>query len=106
LTKSVHFLLTIYTAGYFGDNLIINTVISQTPDVNGKKTALIHELGHILGFKHTDEFADNTSIFNSAVVCDDYYLSSSFMYGGMTYNQVFNGFSSCDKQNLQYYWGY
>ncbi|MCY1660902.1 M57 family metalloprotease [Chryseobacterium sp. SL1] len=92
--------------GYFGERIRINLFPQYFADVNGKITALVHELGHIVGFHHTDEFANNTSVFNTAVTCNEGWLGDSFMYGSIPYDKIFVDFSSCDKQNLKYYWGY
>ncbi|AKH33108.1 Dual-action HEIGH metallo-peptidase [candidate division SR1 bacterium Aalborg_AAW-1] len=98
--------LTPGTPGYFGEIMEINTSSSPHPDVNGKITVLVHELGHAVGFMHTDEAANGVNIFNTAVTCNEYSDNNSFMYNGSYYNQIFTDFSTCDKQNLQYYWGY
>lgn len=98
--------LTPGTPGYFGELLEINSMSSPHPDVNGKVTISIHELGHILGFIHTEEFPDGVNTFNTIPTCNESWLGNSFMYGGNYYNQIFTDFSTCDKQNLQYYWGY
>lgn len=95
------------TPGYFGEKLEINTnKADPQADVNGKITVLVHELGHIVGLDHTDEFPDNVNTFNTIPTCDESSLSNSFMYAASAYNQVFIDFSDCDKENLQYYWGY
>lgn len=98
--------LTPGTPGYFGELLEINSMSSPHPDVNGKVAISIHELGHILGFIHTEEFPDGINTFNAIPTCNESWLGNSFMYGGNYYNQIFTDFSTCDKQNLQYYWGY
>ena len=95
------------TAGYFGEKLEINTQKSSPQaDTNGKIAILVHEIGHVIGFKHTNDFANNVSVFNTPILCSNSWIGDSFMYGGNSYNQIFNDFNSCDKQNLQYYWGY
>lgn len=76
------------------------------PDINGKKFTMIHELGHAIGLMHTEDAANNSNIFNSAVTCNESNNVNSFMYGSGSSTQLFTDFSTCDKQNLQYYWGY
>lgn len=93
------------TSGYFGERLRINLIPGYIADVNGKVKALVHELGHIVGFMHTDAIADSNNI-NTAITCNESNNANSFMFSQMNQNDVFTDFSSCDKQNLTYYWGY
>ena len=93
-------------AGYFSEYMFINSHSSNTPDLNGKKFTMIHELGHVIGLMHTESSPNSSTIFNTAVTCNETNNSNSFMYGSGSSTKLFTGFSSCDKQNLQYYWGY
>lgn len=92
--------------GYFSEYIYINTASTNTPNVNGKKYTLIHELGHAIGLAHTDLAANSTSVFETPITCNESSNSNSFMFSGASYNTTFSDFSVCDKQNLKYYWGY
>lgn len=101
---------SIKSPGYFSERIYINKGSANTPDVNAKKYILIHELGHAIGMKHTnlDPNKDilGVNIFNTPIACDESNDANSFMYSKCTSTTQFNSFSSCDKQNLKYYWGY
>jgi len=92
--------------GYFSEYIYINTASTNTPDINGKKYTMIHELGHAIGFMHTDSATNGTSIFNTVPTCNESNNANSFMFSGGSYNKLFSDFSTCDKTNLKYYWGY
>jgi hypothetical protein len=96
----------INSPGYFSEAMIINTASTNTPDVNGKKYAFIHELGHVIGMAHTDAVVNGTSIFNTTLTCNDSPVSNSIMYSFGAYNQTFSAFSTCDKNNFKSYWGF
>ena len=73
-----------------------------------KKYIMVHELGHNLGFKHTDTFDYNplTSIYYSCILasCDGSDLSSVMRPGGGT-PPSWAGFSYCDQNVFKcIYW--
>lgn len=93
--------------GYFGERIMINTAPSQAPTDARKKLVIIHELGHVVGFKHNEALLKsngnyNTNVYNTPLTCTDI----NFMNGTHPYNQAFTAFTDCEKSNLQYYWGY
>ncbi|AKH33262.1 Dual-action HEIGH metallo-peptidase [candidate division SR1 bacterium Aalborg_AAW-1] len=96
----------IKSPGYFSEKIVINNSANPAADVNAKKYALIHEIGHAVGFMHTDSSVNSTTIFNTGSTCNEWFNFNSFMYSGMSSTTTFSDFTSCDKENLNYYWGY
>lgn len=103
------------TPGYFGEILVINTSTSITdPSQDAKKRIMVHELGHIVGFHHTNASLSNgnsdvfDNVYNTGVTCNESIFNKSIMHSEQKWNDGFNskGFTSCDKKNFKYYWGY
>jgi hypothetical protein len=85
-----------------GLSMIINTNCSAAdPVVSAKKHAITHELGHALGFGHTDvlDYAGTSWITNSSLpsTCRTGTDTSSIMKSTMNSYYAFNGFTTCDN---------
>lgn len=66
---------------------------------------LAHELGHALGFKHTDSL-EGIDVPPS-VTCgglSSYTDPNSIMRTGFTSTQAWSGFTPCDRTVIDYYW--
>lgn len=79
--------------GYPGNNLIINKSFTGTLTSSEKKMAIVHELGHCIGFYHTDGFV-GTPILGVPFTCQNNTDFGSVMRAYVT---SWNGFSSCDQ---------
>jgi len=62
-----------------------------------KKLIVTHELGHILGFKHTGDTTPGSTFAIGSLPADDPY---SFIRPGSDWDTGFNGFSSLDLQAM------
>lgn len=94
--------------GYFGERLIINTTTTnQTPTADARVKMMVHELGHIIGFYHTNDPVGG-DVYYTTPTCNEPWWdpSRSFMYATQSHNEGWsnNGFSSCDLTNLEHYW--
>ena len=98
--------------GHFGETLTINTTTTETdPTPDSKKKIMIHELGHAIGFKHTNESVStgNSNFYLNTYAtipsCGDVW-NQSFMYAYQNYDDEWadNDWTSCDITNLEYYW--
>lgn len=92
--------------GYFGERLMVNTTTTNPdPTADAKKKMMVHELGHAIGFQHTNASTSST-IFATDPTCNENSSTHSFMHSTQTYNEGWagHGFTACDLTNLNYYW--
>lgn len=83
--------------------MYINTSYNGTlPSVTAKKQIIIHELGHAIGFGHSDSYDGIAA--NPYIACNGYVDASSFMHDGLSPTAPYTGFDTCDKSNIDYYW--
>ncbi len=92
--------------GVMGNELQINSSYTGSLTANQRKLVIAHELGHVLGFKHTDTneglIVNNTGIVAS---CRQNADPSSIMRIGTSPVASWNGFSYCDGQVFNFiYW--
>lgn len=94
----------------FGSYIVVNSqYVGPTTTVASRRYAMAHELGHIIGIRHTDDSSDPYgSWVHSSISC----------YGSTNYtdpNSVFKstvsaslsswpGFTTCDNTVINYYW--
>lgn len=83
------------TTGYPGNTIRINTGYNRTSlSSSEKKFAMVHEIGHCIGFWHTDSGQGN-KITDVSYWCRNFSNSSSVMNSVVS---SWNGFSNCDEQ--------
>ena len=94
------------SSGSFGTNIRINTNYTSTPlTVSAKKFAMVHELGHAIGLKHTDT-SEGSAVY-SGISCygsTTYTDPNSIMKKTIPYNQAWTNFTTCDQTVINYYW--
>ena len=94
------------SSGTHGKYIWVNSVYLGTSlTSSAKKFAMAHELGHIVGLRHTDT-SDGTAVYNtiSCYGSTNYTDPNSVFKSTIPYNQAWNGFTVCDKTVLNYYW--
>lgn len=83
------------SSGYAGTNSYINSTCPVSTSASEKLGIAVHELGHSIGFGHTDHFWEATNRITVNPSCDDFHpLSYSVMHQG---GAAFSDFSDCDK---------
>lgn len=90
-------------AGSIGNPMIINSNPNvSTLTTSKRKMAMVHELGHALGFAHTDEglynWVNNSSIGSTCKNGLDQYSVMQLV------NSSWTGFTTCDKKVFDYYY--
>lgn len=89
------------TAG--GEVMQINSAyVGIVPIASSKKQIMAHELGHALGFKHTDTTDGNLA--TQSVLCNQSAETGSLMNDMWGPSWSYAGFTSCDISNIAYYW--
>ena len=69
-----------------------------------KKFILAHELGHVIGFRHTDTY-DGLALTTYSSVCSNYSDGNSVMRAGTSLVPSWTSFSTCDIDAFDYlYW--
>lgn len=88
-----------------GQYLFINSLYSYQGTAGKKKLVIAHELGHTIGFLHTDT-NDGFSVNTVNYWCNNSYDSYSVMCPGGGGNTQWQGFSACDQYafNALYGW--
>jgi len=84
------------SSGYPGNMMYINDDYNGVLTASDKKFTMVHELGHAIGFEHTDG-NHGSSITNVGWWCRTFSNSSSVMVAALPVGG-WNGFSSCDVQ--------
>lgn len=94
------------SSGSFSTNIRINTNYTGTPlTVSAKKFAMVHELGHAIGLRHTDT-SEGSAVY-SGISCygsTTYTDPNSIMKAIIPYNQAWTNFTTCDQTVINYYW--
>lgn len=94
------------SSGAFGSFIQINNSYTGTAlTATARKFAIAHELGHIVGMHHTDT-GNGVDVY-SGISCygsSNYTDFNSVFKANMSYNEPWNGFTTCDKTVLNYYW--
>ena len=94
------------SSGTHGKYVWVNSVyLGKSLTSSAKKFAMAHELGHIIGLLHTDT-SEGTAVYNtiSCYGSTNYTDPNSVFKSTIPYNQSWNGFTTCDKTVLNYYW--
>ena len=91
----------------FGSYMQINSAYNGTTLLaSAKKLNMAHELGHIIGLRHTD--TSNGVDVASSISCGgstNYTDSQSIMRSSISpYDLWMPGFTDCDKTVISYYW--
>lgn len=83
------------TKGYPGLTIDINSQCKSSLNTSQKLFTAIHEMGHSIGFMHTDISSGYSQIITKLTSCDKNTDGSSVMN---SYADSFSDFSSCDKE--------
>ncbi len=91
------------SSGGFGSFIRINTAYTgNSLTASAKKFTIAHELGHIIGIAHTD--SSQGSAVSGSISCSCLPDPKSIFKSTIPYNQLWTGFTVCDKAVLNYYW--
>jgi Dual-action HEIGH metallo-peptidase len=82
--------------GYPGQSIVINSGYCCSLSSLQKLYAAVHELGHSIGFGHTDDLSSGTALTTSSSSCNSYGADNSVMLGN-TGGASWSGFSTCDQ---------
>lgn len=98
------------SANSFGSYIYINSqYVGPNTTVAARRYAMAHELGHIIGLRHTDDSSDPYgSWVDNSISC---YGSTSYTDPSSIFRSTVSatlsswpGFSSCDNTVVNYYW--
>lgn len=84
--------------------VVLNSNYSATPSSGQKKYNLVHELGHCIGFRHTNWYsrAESTGLGVGSSPNSGTNPDASSVYNGGTAANSWNGFSSWDTYAISY----